>query len=379
MLKVMKKIIALIILPMLILVGCSKKEFNSPALLGKKDGERWKAVDYRAHIDDNGVLKITGTDGAETLTLVIPSATITSSDLKEALVAEAIFTDATGNMFSTKNKPHPSISLYPADGTIELVEYSVINNTVTGLFNFNAYRVDGLQALNFSAGNFYQVPITGGVIDTNTGGNGGEECEKAKVLTKEAQTIFIQISDTSEPGSEEYIEACVAYKAALVNQIALCSDVDGSLQKIIDSLGDCKGGDDGEEPEEDSFYADLNGVEFEEDLVVGQIETQQGFTGIVLGGSIGTDGNAIGMVLPTNIVEGSYTGADLQILALAWSYYLNKDTRSAAVPETIKLKIIKHDMAKKFIKATFEFDAVDENDPTKKYKITNGAISVSYN
>lgn len=378
----MKRIIAFI-LPILLIFGCSKKtEFNTPSLLGKKDGDRWKATNFRAHIDDKGILKIEGTIDNERVVLVVPSSNAGTYELKKQIVSEALFYSADNTRFSTKSKPHPSVSLYPADGVVEIVEYNVVNKTVTGLFNFNAYSEDGLKKLNFSAGNFYRTPITDEPIRGGGGSDSEEDCEDAEELVLKAQKKFVDARDNFEPGSEEYKEACMAYKTTLINQKAACGDEDGSIQELIDNLGDCgkdDGGGDGngnENPKND-FYAEVDGKEFVEEAIQGQVTSQAGQTGILLGGNIGQD-IAIGIAVPTDIKKGTYTVQELGIYALAWTYLSGKDYANQAKAETIKLIVEEHDVVNKFIKATFEFDAKDKNDESKVYKIRKGAISVTY-
>lgn len=58
-------------------------------------------------------------------------------------------------------------------------------------------------------------------------------CEIAIVATTNAQTELESATD------ENYTSACTTYKAALEAQIEACGDADGSLQAIIDGLGDC--------------------------------------------------------------------------------------------------------------------------------------------
>ena len=62
---------------------------------------------------------------------------------------------------------------------------------------------------------------------------GSNTCD-AQAATDEAQTAY-NADNTNE-------DLCNAYKQALENQIAECGDSNGSLQGIIDDLGDCSGG-----------------------------------------------------------------------------------------------------------------------------------------
>ncbi len=66
----------------------------------------------------------------------------------------------------------------------------------------------------------------------NALGNCGlSQCEIAIIETDNAEIAYN--NDTTN------VELCNAYKSALQDQITACGDVDGSLQGIIDVLGDC--------------------------------------------------------------------------------------------------------------------------------------------
>lgn len=58
-------------------------------------------------------------------------------------------------------------------------------------------------------------------------------CALAAQNTAEAALAFLGVSN------EDFSEVCNAYKTALEAQIAACGDEDGSLQGLIDELGDC--------------------------------------------------------------------------------------------------------------------------------------------
>ena len=60
-----------------------------------------------------------------------------------------------------------------------------------------------------------------------------DPCEEAIEATTTARIIFESTADDS------FEQVCNIYREALINQIALCGD-DGTLQSIIDDLGDCQ-------------------------------------------------------------------------------------------------------------------------------------------
>lgn len=150
------------------LLGCSDQlEFNTPAIQGYKDGVTWKAVYQAADIDFGGLV-IEGGNNVEKLLFVTVDDGRGTYTFGENSPNEARFKDANGEIYSTKNAPDPSLSVYPADG--EIVIQSFDNNatpkTLTGTFWFNAYTADGLKRINFNEGHVYRVSLVGG-LDAN--------------------------------------------------------------------------------------------------------------------------------------------------------------------------------------------------------------------
>ena len=58
-------------------------------------------------------------------------------------------------------------------------------------------------------------------------------CEEVQGITANAAFAFANSNDSN------YETLCQAYKNALQNEIAICGDDDGTLQNLIDDLGDC--------------------------------------------------------------------------------------------------------------------------------------------
>jgi hypothetical protein len=72
-------------------------------------------------------------------------------------------------------------------------------------------------------------PIDQSVIDSNL----ESICQEAIMIALEAETEFINHTDSN------YNQLCINYKEALIAQINICGDTDGSLQNTVDNLGDC--------------------------------------------------------------------------------------------------------------------------------------------
>ena len=73
-----------------------------------------------------------------------------------------------------------------------------------------------------------------------------DEPLEGEFITDEAAACEAAIIDTAEAaleflgaGNDTFTDICSAYKTALEAQITACGDEDGSLQAIIDQLGDC--------------------------------------------------------------------------------------------------------------------------------------------
>ncbi|UKM64250.1 hypothetical protein GSB9_00797 [Flavobacteriaceae bacterium GSB9] len=60
-------------------------------------------------------------------------------------------------------------------------------------------------------------------------------CEDAIIKTSNEALNYAN----ANPEDLNFPELCIAYKNALENQITVCGDVDGSIQTIINALGDC--------------------------------------------------------------------------------------------------------------------------------------------
>ncbi|MDE0599989.1 MAG: hypothetical protein OSB51_12560 [Dokdonia donghaensis] len=66
--------------------------------------------------------------------------------------------------------------------------------------------------------------------------NCGGDCAAAEIATAEAQEIFNAVDPQD---SDAYTAACADYSFALQEQITACGDPDGSLDAIVQELGDC--------------------------------------------------------------------------------------------------------------------------------------------
>lgn len=238
------KRLAILLITVITFVSCGDEvEFNSPSIQGNKDYVLWRAEFFNASIDINGYLTITGGNNVETLELKIPSVAVGRYILGDVNSMEARFTDADGTVFSTNNRPDPSVTLYPELGEINLDE--ILNNTFSGTFRFNAFDASGLRVVNFSGttqedplngGIFYKVPLTSGSIPAVV-----FTCDDADEETALAQAAF---DATTAPeltyiSSDDYTNACQVFVQAMLQQRTYCNDLNGALEIKINDLNPC--------------------------------------------------------------------------------------------------------------------------------------------
>ena len=238
------KRLAILLITVLTFASCGDEvEFNSPAIQGNKDYVLWRAEFFNADIDINGYLTITGGNNVETLKLRIPSAAVGSYTLGDVDSMEARFITADGTVFSTNNRPDPSLSIYPEYGEINLDQ--IINNTFTGTFRFNAYDATGLRVVNFSGttqndpvtgGIFYRVPLTSGSFPSVV-----FTCDDAEENLGLAQAAFdiTMVDELLYIDSNDYMAACQTLALALETQRTYCGDINGAIQSRIDDLNEC--------------------------------------------------------------------------------------------------------------------------------------------
>lgn len=237
----MKKLIVLTLI-LITAFGCGDEvEFNTPAFQGDRANELWRASAFSASIDANGFLTITGTNNVETVTLRVPSVIVKPEDnpfiVGDVDSIEAEYIDGFGTVYTTNNRPDETVSVYPELGKIWIDEIDVVSNTLTGGFQFLAFDASGLNSVGYANGIFYRVPIISGSIPANP-----VTCEDAEALTQTAAQAYNDATSGGSTGfynSADFETACSAYVDALNYQMVYCGDVDGALQALIDSLGDC--------------------------------------------------------------------------------------------------------------------------------------------
>jgi hypothetical protein len=234
----------LISLVFLTLFNCGDEvQFNTPAFQGDRANQLWRAKAFSASIDANGFLTITGTNNIETVTLRVPSVSegtfIPGDGGDNAIVSiEAEYIDAFGTVYSTSNRPDPSVSIYPELGEIIIEEIDVTRGRFTGKFRFLAFDASGLNSIGYSRGIFFRVPLVSGAIPADP-----ITCMDQEM---NAETALMAYNSAGNPNADGFVDsdafeaACNAYSAALNDQRNFCGDIDGDIQAMIDALGDCQ-------------------------------------------------------------------------------------------------------------------------------------------
>lgn len=233
----MKKLIVLSLILLSVFSCGDEVQFNSPAFQGDRANKLWRAKAFSASIDNSGFLTITGTNNIETVNLRVPSVTTGTFVVGVVNSMEAEYIDGFGTTFSTNNQPDPSVSIYPEIGEIVIEEIDVTNNTFTGTFRFLAFDSSGLNSVGYTNGIFFKVPLISGTIPTDP-----LTCMDTEMASETALAAYQSTFDASMEfvSSAEFEEACNAYSQALMTQRDYCGDLDGSIQQMIDDLGDCQ-------------------------------------------------------------------------------------------------------------------------------------------
>ena len=154
----------ILILLVSLFFGCADDvQFNNPAMQANFEGQSWLAVSFAADIDFGGFI-IEGRRGSEVLQIITENDTRGMYDLGPDSISVAIFRDAEGIIYSTKNTPDPSVTVFPTDGLVIVDDIDNAEpNRVTGSFRFNAFSEDGLRSVNFIDGVFFKVSLLGGL------------------------------------------------------------------------------------------------------------------------------------------------------------------------------------------------------------------------
>ena len=240
----MKKVLIFAI-ALVTLFNCKEdKEFNTPSLEATKNNARWSAEGFVAYGDIDGNFNVKGEIGAEVLILTTTNNVPGTYVITAGSENRATFTDLDGTFYSTENEPDESLTVYPVGGKVIIDELSIVNNSITGRFQFSAFTDDGMQGITFSGdanrdndpvryGVFYRVNLFSGILAPN--GTSAADCILAQSDSDDAEVAF-NATATTDPN---YPTVCATYKQALEDEKSQCGDASGAIQAEIDALGTC--------------------------------------------------------------------------------------------------------------------------------------------
>lgn len=159
----MKKISAILLLSVFLFSCSENTEKNEPAFQAEQDGEFWRALDSRATLTTNGMLKIKAFTGVEEVEINIPNTAQGVYELGESNPAYATYSYNSNDLnvfYTTQNQEN-------AVGEVEIKENNIAKDgTITGFFKFRAIKTEGSSFVpegamkTFSKGWFYKVPVT---------------------------------------------------------------------------------------------------------------------------------------------------------------------------------------------------------------------------
>ena len=154
----MKRLLSLLVL-VLAFSSCEEDvKFNNPSVQGIKDNEMWRAVDYKATLQANGGLVVTGYTNFETLTLKTSNITPGTYTLGAGSANSATYSFTTGG-----GEVNYSTGVN-ATGQITIADYDAASGTFTGQFKFKAKKlgnaVAGDSIVTYQKGVFYHIPVT---------------------------------------------------------------------------------------------------------------------------------------------------------------------------------------------------------------------------
>ena len=187
-------------------------------------------------------------------------------------------------------------------------------------------------------------------------------CENAGNDTDDAQDDFENMVN-----ADNYTELCLAYKAALANQIALCGDESEDLSAILEGLGDCQ--------LNSFFQVDFDGQTFFANRATGTIASGK----ITIEAFRGPDGEKV--VIELNEAEvGTYqlglTNLNNQTNTITYTTEFDNPVVWESVTDGTQIQgeitISEIDYANSWMSGTFSFTG-HNNGETKEF--TNGQFS----
>lgn len=129
--------------------SCEDHEVHQFALQAEINNRLYTSSEANVIKEENDTYTITGSTRLETLTIKMNRLEEGNYNMGPGRSSNATFEDHDGNIFSTRNG---------GSGTITLSEVNLVNNTISGTFNFNAV-MEGIDTIYVSKGFLYNVPM----------------------------------------------------------------------------------------------------------------------------------------------------------------------------------------------------------------------------
>lgn len=207
------------------------------------------------------------------------------------------------------------------------------------------------------------------VVYTFFGCIGGAVLEFDPIVTP-CQSVADNADDAEEDfdtnvNADNYTELCLAYKAALANQIASCGDETNELTELLEDLGDCT--------LNSFFQVDFDGQTFFADNASGTIAGGK----IVIEAFRGPDGEKVEIEL-FETLEGIYqlglTDPNGRTNAIRYTTEFNNPVVWTSISDGTliqgEINITEIDFANGWMSGSFRFTGHDGNGNTKEF--TNG-------
>jgi len=199
-----------------------------------------------------------------------------------------------------------------------------------------------------------------------TGCIGGADLEFNPIVTP-CESVADNADDAEDDfkdnvNADNYTELCLAYKAALANQIASCGDETNELSELLDDLGDCT--------ISSFFQVDFDGQTFFADTASGTIANGK----LTIEAFRGPDGEKVVIEL-FETLEGTYslglTDPAGRTNAIRYTTEFNSPIVWGSVSDgTIiqgQIEITEIDFGNSWISGTFSFTGHDGNGNTKEF------------
>ncbi len=173
---------------------------NRPLMTALLDGSTWRSPEPNARVSDNQILVYGTSANGQSIQLTIYSGekgvyTLNSSNMHEGILIPN--TSAYAEIYSTSNNESGT-------GQVRVTSINEEDRTISGKFNFRAYKQNSSASKVVTSGEFTKVPYkyintvdTTQVVNMMTANINGESFNANSVVTSDTSDNFIEITGTS--------------------------------------------------------------------------------------------------------------------------------------------------------------------------------------